>query len=603
LTVIISLSVARMITAKPVMNLQGLLKQATGLVRDFSAFAGANGVRGAALSIVAALFESVGLVLLVPLISIVTAVDNSGVGRIQQAVLHYLDLAGAQTRIARLSLLLSLFAALIVIRAVVVARRDMTMARLQMGFVEQIRARIAHSLAAAPWPVVSRLQHARVTHLMSGDIQRVRAAASAALQILTTLVLILFQVAVALLLAPALTGIALALIAAGVSANFTLLGRAHRVGAQLSRAGVALMHETTQFLGGLKLAASQNRQAGFVDEFEASLAALKGQQLSFARQQALSRLAATVISGLVAALIAFIGLTVLDTPTAVLIAMLLIFVRISGPAMQIGQTMQRFANALPAYGEVCELCGELAAIEKPKLCSTQSFVGRGPISFRNVSFRYHNAQPAALIANLSLVIEPGSFVGVSGPSGVGKTTFADLLLGLLEPETGEIAVGDTPLRGVAAVSWRDHVSYVGQDPYLFGDTIRRNLLWANPQATETELWDALVIAGAEVFVRNMQSGLDTIVGERGSLISGGERQRLCLARAVLRRPWLYVFDEATSAIDVPAERWILSRVIALDPRPTIVMIAHRDASLAACDRILRFESGRLVANELALAEQ
>lgn len=590
-----------MITAKPVMNLEGLLQQATRFVRDFSAFAGANGLRGAALSIVAALFESVGLVLLVPLLSIVTAVDHTGSGRIHQAVLHSLDLAGAQTRTERLSLLLGLFAVLIVIRAVVVARRDMTMARLQMGFVEQIRARIAYSLAAAPWPVVSKLQHARVTHLMSGDVQRVRAAANSTLQILTTLVLTLFQVAVALLLAPALTGIALVLIAAGVSANFALLGRAHRVGAQLSRAGVALMHETTQFLGGLKLAAAQNRQAGFVDEFKASQVALKDQQLVFARQQALSRLAATVISGLVAALIVFVGLTLLDTTPTVLIAMLLIFARISGPAMQIGQTMQRLANALPAYAQLCELCSELVAIEKPKLCSTRSFIARGPISFRNVSFRYQNTQPADLITDLNLVIEPGSFVGVSGPSGIGKTTFADLLVGLLEPETGEIAVGDTPLRGPAAVSWRDHVSYVGQDPYLFRDTIRRNLLWAYPQASETELWEALAIAGADVFVRKMQSGLDTIVGERGSLVSGGERQRLCLARAVLRQPWLYVFDEATSAIDVSAERSILKRLIAFDPRPTIVMIAHRDASLTACDRILRFEGGRLVANEPALA--
>lgn len=591
-----------MITAKPVMTSDSLLKQATGFARELSAFAGGNGVRGAALSVVAALFESVGLVLLVPLLSIVTAADHGGSERIQQAVLRYLDVAGAQTRTARLSLLLGVFAALLVLRAVVVARRDMTLARLQMGFVEQVRARIAHSLAAAPWPVISRLQHARVTHLMSGDIQRISAAANSMVQILAALVLTLFQVAIALVLAPALTGVALALIAAGVSANFALLGRAHRVGAQLSRAGIALMHETTQFLGGLKLAASQNRQANFVDEFEASLAALKGQQLAFARQQALSRLAATVISGLVAALIAFAGLTVLDTPPPVLIAMLLIFVRISGPAMQIGQTTQRLANMLPAYGEVCQLCGELAATEKLKVRSPQTSIAPGPIVFRKVSFRYPKTQPPpGPIIDLSLVIEPGSFVGVSGPSGVGKTTFADLLIGLLEPESGEITVGGTPLRGAAAVSWREHVGYVAQDPYLFRDTIRRNLLWASPQASEAELWETLAIAGADAMVGGMESGLDTVIGERGGLISGGERQRLCLARAVLRRPWLLVLDEATSAIDVPSERDIVKRIHALRPSPTIVMIAHREESLSECDRILHFQDGMRATNESASA--
>lgn len=578
-------------------------KQASTFLWDFAAYAGGDGVWAALFAIAAAISESVGLILLVPLISIVTA-SNDSAGRFHDAALQMLALAGAQTRGARLSLLLGIFAALLVFRALIVARRDTMLARLRMGYVEQVRSRVARRLAGASWPVVSRLQHARVTHLMGSDIQRIGGAANVLLQFLAALVLSAFQVAIAFLLAPGLTSMALVLIALGVSASFFTLGRAHRLGTQLSRTGIALMHETTQFLGGLKLAAGQNRQAAFVGEFEASLAALKGQQLAFVRQQALSRLAATIISGLVGALIAFVGLAVLDTPPAVLITTLLIFARISAPAMQISGAAQQFANMLPAYAEVRHLEGELAARAAPMPSPLPRLLAPGPIVFRNVSFNYPQTPAAAgPIMDLNLVIRPGDFVGVSGPSGVGKTTFADLLVGLLEPETGEITVGGTPLRGAAAVSWRDHVSYVAQDPYLFRDTIRRNLLWANPQATETELWDALAIAGADVFVRGMQSGLDTMVGERGGLVSGGERQRLCLARALLRRPWLYVLDEATSAIDVPAERSILKRIIALDPRPTIVMIAHRHESLSACDRVLRFEPSALVANEPALAEQ
>ena len=158
-------------------------------------------------------------------------------------------------------------------------------------------------------------------------------------------------------------------------------------------------------------------------------------------------------------------------------------------------------------------------------------------------------------------------------------------------------MGETPLRDGAAAAWRDHVSYVAQDPYLFGDTVRRNLLWANPQASEAQLWDALAVAEASALLERMPAGLDTVLGERGSLISGGERQRLCLARAVLRRPWLYVLDEATSAIDVATEQKILQRIAALNPRPTIVMIAHRDESLSNCDRILYFEAGRYLPDQ------
>ena len=174
------------------------------------------------------------------------------------------------------------------------------------------------------------------------------------------------------------------------------------------------------------------------------------------------------------------------------------------------------------------------------------------------------------------------------------------MIGLIEPDSGEIAVGGVALRGAAAIKWRDSVSYVVQDPYLFRDTIRRNLLWANPQASDAEIWDALAIAGVDDFVAGLTAGLDTVLGERGTLISGGERQRLCLARAVLRRPFLFVLDEATSAIDVPAERRIIKAMLDLKPRPTIVMIAHRDQSLASCDHMLRLQNGRAPADEPAL---
>ena len=498
--------------------------------------------------------------------------------------------------------MLGIFAALLVVRAVAAARRDTMLAQLQMGFIEQIRSRVAQKLAAAPWPAVSRLQHARVTHLMSGDIQRIGSAANFMVQVLAALVLMAFQIAIALLLAPALTGIAVALIAMGAVASFVMLGRAHNLGAQLSRTGIALMHETTQFLGGLKLAAGQNRQADFVNEFAASLAALKRQQFAFIRSQSQSRLAATIISGLVGALIAFIGLTVFDTPPPILIAMLLVFARLSTPAMQLSQAAQQFANALPAYAEVRRLEQDLSAPEDARPRQPAAAIAPGVIVFRDVSFRYDQSrQSDGAVAGLNLIIEPGTFVGVSGPTGAGKTTFADLLIGLLEPQSGEVAVGGTPLRGAAAVKWRDHVSYVAQDPYLFRDTIRRNLLWASPQASESELWDALAIAGADRLVSGMAAGLDTLLGERGTLISGGERQRLCLARAVLRQPWLFVLDEATSAIDVAAERKILKAIVGLRPRPTIVMIAHRDESLSFCDRIVRFANGRITANKSALA--
>jgi ATP-binding cassette subfamily C protein len=298
--------------------------------------------------------------------------------------------------------------------------------------------------------------------------------------------------------------------------------------------------------------------------------------------------------------IAYVGLVLFDLSAAVILTMLLIFARISGPAMQMSQTLQFFAGTVPAHAEFVRLERELATHDAREAPAADA-VTQGEIVFRDVSFHYDRlVEPDAGIDRLNLTIAPGTFLGVSGPTGAGKTTFADLLIGLLEPDSGEISVGAARLRGAAAVHWRDHVSYVVQDPFLFRDTIRRNLLWANPQASEAEIWESLAIAGADKFVARLKAGLDTVVGERGTLVSGGERQRLCLARAVLRRPWLLVPDEATSAIDVAAERRILERIRDISPRPTIVMIAHRAESLAYCDRMLRFQNGRFVADQPAL---
>ena len=307
----------------------GLLRQGTAFIPDFAAFAGLSGVMASALAVIAATFEGAGLLLLVPLLSLITASDT-GTGWTHRFLMQAFEIAGAQTRSARLSLLLGLFAGLVVIRAIIVARRNIMLTRIEMGFIETVRARLAGRLAAAPWPVVSRLQHARVTHLMSGDIHRVGTATHYVVQFAATLVIIGAQIVIAFLLAPLLTVVALILIAIGAGVGFVMLRRAHDFGARLSHMGIELMHETSQFLGGLKLAAGQNRQANFVAEFQGSLDRLKREQLAYLGQENRNRLAASIIAGLVGALIAFVGLVLFDVHAAVILTMLFIFSRISG---------------------------------------------------------------------------------------------------------------------------------------------------------------------------------------------------------------------------------------------------------------------------------
>ena len=185
----------------------------------------------------------------------------------------------------------------------------------------------------------------------------------------------------------------------------------------------------------------------------------------------------------------------------------------------------------------------------------------------------------------------GRTTAVVGPSGAGKTTRVDVLLGLLEPTNGTVTIDGADLAGSAA-AWRGQVAYVPQEPFLFDATVAENLRWARADATDTELWEALAQAAAHGFVR-ARGGLDSQVGDRGAQLSGGERQRLALARALLRRPELLVLDEPTSNLDEASERAVGRALANLAGGCTIVLVTHRAATAAWADQVVTLEGGRI----------
>lgn len=215
------------------------------------------------------------------------------------------------------------------------------------------------------------------------------------------------------------------------------------------------------------------------------------------------------------------------------------------------------------------------------------------IEFRDVCFAYGPGSPPVLV-NATLTIGRMQTTALVGPSGVGKTTVADLVLRLNDPTAGSIIVNGRDLREYRADSWHRRVAVVEQEPFLFHDTILNNIRYGDPHATEDQIRRAARLAYAGVFIEQLPQRYDTVVGQRGMVLSGGQRQRIALARALIRQPDVLVLDEATSALDSESERFIQLAIDEIRSRCTMLIIAHRLSTIASADRIVILEAGRVV---------
>lgn len=214
------------------------------------------------------------------------------------------------------------------------------------------------------------------------------------------------------------------------------------------------------------------------------------------------------------------------------------------------------------------------------------------ISFANVDFRYGNHE--LVLRDVSFEIKKGEKIAIVGESGCGKTTLAKLLLKFYSPESGQILFGGQELNFISSDWLRNHISYIDQSTFLFSDTIKNNLLLANPSATDKEIEEACKLANADDFISELPFGYDTFLDENGKNLSGGQRQRLAIARALLRNPQIIIFDEATSNLDTITESAIKDTIFNLNREMTCIIIAHRLSTIRNCDKIIVMEKGQII---------
>jgi ABC-type multidrug transport system fused ATPase/permease subunit len=218
---------------------------------------------------------------------------------------------------------------------------------------------------------------------------------------------------------------------------------------------------------------------------------------------------------------------------------------------------------------------------------------RGHVTFENVRFAYPGRADITVLKNLSFEAKPGERIAIVGPSGAGKSTITQLLLRFYEPNDGKIHIDEKAASQYTLTELRNHMAIVPQDVLLFGGSIRENILYGKPEASEAEIVAAAEKANARTFIEQFPEGYETIVGERGITLSGGQRQRIAIARAVLKNPSILILDEATSSLDSESERLVQEALDKLMIGRTSFIVAHRLATIRNADRILVLEGGEI----------
>jgi ATP-binding cassette subfamily B protein len=293
-----------------------------------------------------------------------------------------------------------------------------------------------------------------------------------------------------------------------------------------------------------------------------------------------------------------------------LIALGTLLLRLLGPLQGLSNVRVDVMTALVSFDRVFEVLDLPSLIEEqpgavalPRTASS--------LEFDDVTFRYPRADEVSLASlesvartesrdtgevlhGVTFAADPGQMVALVGPSGAGKTTVTHLVARLYDATTGVVRVGGHDVRGVTLQSLEDAVGYVTQDAHMFHDTIRANLLYARPEATDDDIWVALEAAQIAPLVGSLPDGLDTVVGDRGYRLSGGERQRLAIARLLLKAPPIVVLDEATAHLDSESEVAVQRALDAALSGRTSLVIAHRLSTVRDADLILVMEGGRIV---------
>jgi ATP-binding cassette subfamily C protein len=535
--------------------------------------------------LLASVVEGIGFASLVPLLWIVTDPAGSETSPIIAVTRNALDRVGLSLDVGTL---LVFFVGTLVARSLLTLLAMRHVGYAVAEFSTGLQARLIQNLFRARWDYLVQHRAGRVASALSGQVDRAgkayHLAATFFAEAIQTTGYLVVSLVVSLPLALAALGIG-GIIA--LALHF-LVRMARKAGSRQTRWTREIVTFLVDTLNNVKPLRAMAKEQAFTNLLEGKTAALK----KALRRQVISAEWLKSGNGILVAIClgiaSFAAISIWQVPIVELVVVGLLLSKATSGFARLQQQYQRAMMVESAYLEVQELINDTAAAPELNPGRLQARFER-ECRLQDVSFA-HGATP--VLQAVSLVVPAGRITVLTGPSGAGKTTIADLVVGLRQPNEGQVLLDGVPLREIDLTSWRRMVGYVPQELVLFHDTIFANVALGDPRIGEAEVRHALEVAGAWEFVRKLPEGIRTHVGESGAKLSGGERQRIALARALVSSPRLLILDEVTSALDPDTEWQICRGIQALAGEMAVLAITHRPAFLEIADSVYRIEGGR-----------
>ncbi len=556
---------------------------------------------GLASTFFASLLDGFTLIILIPLLRNLFGTSgelHAGSTRLEELTARLVEpvVAGLSHGAAAGRLVVVLALVLLLKNALAYASTQITVA-IQEGLVRDLRVRIFNHLLTLP---LGYFQHTRAGQLISGiitEVDQTKTVITASLiSLFQNVVVVLVTLFVLSQISLRLTLFTLAFVPVLVLLLQTMIRRLRAHSRARTRERGEITATITERVGAIRLIRSYGEEVREGDTFAAQANRYRKQVIRTQRFSSITSPLTEVFSGFLVILIIWAGtrpaLVGLATPLApeAIIVFLMAALKLTSPLKTIASFPAVMAITLASAERVFEILDEPSSeLDRPG--EGQARFDR-ELVFDRVSFRYGAGDP--VLSDVSFSMAKGRVIALVGPSGAGKTTLADLLPRFHDPTGGQILMDGVPLTRLTRRSLRSLMGVVSQDTVLLNDTVYANIAYGSPGATRLQVELAAAAANAAGFIAQLPQGYDTLLGERGTRLSGGQRQRIAIARALLRDPPILILDEATSALDTESERLVQQAIERLIRERTVLVIAHRLATVRDADEIVVLDAGRVV---------